>query len=437
MAGRNGLGRRLSRAFLLQGLFIAAAAILGVFAARFMIEEVLVKQALREEAEYFWTLYQADRRFPPPATRNLTGYMDGSMRPIPPSLRPLPAGYHSLPTEAEFTTAYVSDRAGAHLVLVFDGESVGKLSLLFGLLPLVGVLIVIYTSAWVAYRMSHRAVSPVIWLARRVRSVEPEAPGRLAQELGQLPADADQEIHDLADALRHYAQRLTAFVDRERNFTRDASHELRSPLTVIKIAADMLLSEQELSAPAKHSVLRIKRNAADMEELVDAFLILARESDTGFSKEAVCVNALIQEELDRAAVLFRDKPVEVVRDATCRLYVNGSDKVLSVMIGNLIRNAFSYTDRGRVEVRVLERMVVIEDSGIGIPAQTLHEVFKPFVRGDHRRRGGHGVGLTIVKYLSDRFGWPIEIQSTPDVGTQVTIRFPAGRCEPLGPPAGP
>jgi signal transduction histidine kinase len=246
-----------------------------------------------------------------------------------------------------------------------------------------------------------------------------------------LTNDPDDEVQVLASALARFAERLNAFVDRERNFTRDASHELRSPLTVIGIAADLLLAEQELSPPAQNSVLRIKRAASDMEELVEAFLLLARESEQGVTLEAVCVNDVVSEEIERARLLARDKPVEVESAAECRMLTVASDKVLSILIGNVLRNAFSYTDVGRVAVTIGQQRLVIEDSGIGMDAQQVEQAFKPYFRGEPQRRGGHGVGLTIVKRLSDRFGWPVEIASEPGVGTRVTIRFPTAQCEPL------
>ena len=74
-SSRPGLGRRLGRAFVLQALLIGAAAGIGVYAAAFAIEELLVKQALVQEADYFWSKYRTDETFPNPDTRNLTGYL--------------------------------------------------------------------------------------------------------------------------------------------------------------------------------------------------------------------------------------------------------------------------------------------------------------------------------------------------------------------------
>lgn len=433
MRGSGGLRQRLGRAFLLQAVLISVAAVIGVYAAAFAIEEVLVKRALEEEARYFWERFQSDRRFPLPDTRNLTGYLSDAAGPgpMPEPLSNLSPGFHKLPTQADFSVVYVSEHNSQRLFLVFDGESVGQLALYFGLVPLAGVLIVLYLFAWIAYRLSRRAISPIVWLSKEVQKFDPQSPNRPAFSPTSLPGNPDREVLALSEALSRLSQRIDEFVDRERNFTRDASHELRSPLTVIKIAADMLLGEQELDRRVRNSVLRIKRSATDMEELTEAFLLLARESERGFEVEPVCINDVAEYELERAGNLLADKPVSVEFSADCRLTTPASEKVLSVLIGNLIRNAFSYTDAGTVRLHVGHHSVTIEDSGVGIPDEKVEQVFEPFVRGDSRSRGGHGVGLTIVKRLSDRFGWPVHFRSTVGVGTRVVVEFPDAVCGDL------
>jgi len=423
----SGVRARLGRAFLLQAAFIGAAAVVGVFLASLLLESVLIRQALREEVAHFWQQRERDPAFPLPATVNLTGYLGTA----PPPIAGLPPGHHERVIDGVETVVYVTDRAGQRLYLVFDRSGVGKLATVFGLLPLAMVLLVLYLSTWLAFRASRRAFSPVIALARAVRGLDPAAPDPTQLDPARLPRDADDEVRELAEALTRYAQRLNEFVARERDFTRDASHELRSPLTVIQLAAGMLETDTGLSEASRRSVARIARAARDMEELTSAFLLLARESQTGLPFESTSVNDVLADELDRARLLAAGRPIESRLSATHRLSVDAPEKVLPVLLGNLLRNAFSYTDAGEVTVDVGAGSVVIRDTGVGIAPGQLDAMYQPFVRGDTGRRGGHGVGLTIVRRLSDRFGWPVTIDSRPGVGTRVEIRFPDARSEPL------
>ena len=122
-------------------------------------------------------------------------------------------------------------------------------------------------------------------------------------------------------------------------------------------------------------------------------------------------------------MIFPDKSLQLEIKAEEELVIEASDKVLSVLIGNIIRNAWSYTDHGTVMIGIHDAKLVIEDSGAGIPDKEVENVFKPFNRGGNKRRGGYGVGLTIVNMLSERFDWPISVKSELNKGTEITIDF--------------
>ena len=104
-------------------------------------------------------------------------------------------------------------------------------------------------------------------------------------------------------------------------------------------------------------------------------------------------------------MIARAKAIDMRVTAASRLLVEGPQQVVASVIGNLLRNAVEYTDEGQVEVQIGPGEVVIEDSGIGMQASDLDDAFKRYARADSNRRGGHGVGLTIVKRFADRFGW--------------------------------
>ncbi len=418
----------LGRAFLQQVALISVVAVLGVFMASALLEGVLIRAALGDEVEHFWRQHDANPDFQLPSTRNLRGYFEDT---APAAIRGMSPGFHEWESEGLDFLVNVTERDGRRLYLVFDRTNVSRLAAYYGLVPLASVLLVLYVSTWWGFRRLRRAVSPMIALARKVRELD-EAPSNIERvQALEVPPDADDEVRELTDSLLRYSKRLAHFLERERQFTRDASHELRSPLTVIRMAVSILLEEPNLSESKRRTVQRIQRATNDMEELTNAFLLLARESETGLPVEALCLNDVIAEEMERAKPLAADKPVTSAVRSTHRLFLEAPEKVLSILLGNLLRNAFSYTDAGEVVVEIGEDRVSIRDTGVGMAADKIEEMFRPFVRGEDNRRGGHGVGLTIVRRLSDRFGWPITIQSQPGVGTTVEIHFPGARSEPI------
>ncbi len=400
-----------------------------MYGAASVLEDVLIKHALNGESDYFWKRFADNPQIAAPDTNNMTGYLQrpgDDMQRLPPALRALRTGYQRIGNQGGEMLVFVSDGPAGRLYLVFNQEQVGRLAFLFGFIPLIVVLLIIYITTWLTYRASRRALSPVIPLAKAVRDWDPKQPDLAALDPEQISSDPDGDVEALARALHGFATRIEAFVARERNFTRDASHELRSPLTVIKVAA-AVLQEEELSPYAQRTVERIQHSARDMEALMEAFLILARESETGLPEEDFVVVEPVRGEVERAQPLVLGRPVKLILDEQGSFTLHAPLKVFSVLIGNLIRNACSYTERGEVRVTIGADFVRVQDSGIGMSEEEVAQAFRAFFRGGRSPLGGHGVGLTIVKRLSDRFGWPVEIISKLGEGTCVTVRFPAAR----------
>jgi len=429
---RTGIRRKLWVVFVLQVAAISFATILGVYGAATVLEDVLIRRALSGEAEFFWQRQLREPNASVPETNNMTAYLvraEGDRERLPVPLRQLPAGYHRVAGDAGEIVAFVSEGPTGRLYLVFNQEQVGRLAFLFGFVPLIVVLIIIYITTWLTYRASRRALSPIIALAKVVRDWDPKQPDLKAIDPGQLSRDPDGDVETLAGALHGFASRIEEFVERERNFTRDASHELRSPLTVIKVAAEVL-QEEELSPFAHRTLARIERSARDMEALMEALLLLARESDTGLPEEEFFANDVVREEVERAQPLVAGRPIELRIEEPGSFLLNASERVFAVMVGNLVRNACLYTEHGVVSVIVGPDFVTVQDSGIGMSDEEVAQAFQAYFRGGRSQRGGHGVGLTIVKRLSDRFGWPVSISSELGIGTNVTIRFPQARPLP-------
>jgi len=161
-----------------------------------------------------------------------------------------------------------------------------------------------------------------------------------------------------------------------------------------------------------------------MEALIESFLILAREGDTGLPEEDFVVNEVAEEELKKARPLVADKPVELRLVAEHAFALHTSPRVLAVILSNLIRNACHYTESGSVTVRIGGDYVCVEDTGVGMTAEEVQHAFDPFFRGGLRKQGGQGVGLTIVRRLSQRFAWPVSLESEPGKGTRAYVRFP-------------
>ena len=412
----------------LQACLIGLVAVLGIGFASVVIEQFLVRQALMGESNHFWESYQLDPDFRPPNTDNLKGYLTDadSQVGLPDELRGYSLGFHKMHGQTAHSLLYSSEKNGKRLHLLFDGKSVLRLAIFFGVFPLTIVLVLIYIAAWWVYRESNYLLSPIVWLAHKFDRFDPAHPSASLEDLSDIPGDVDWEVEKLVRSFSSYSRRIQRFVERERAFTRDASHEFRTPLTVIKMAADLLLAEQNLDDYSKKYAARIKGSARDMEELIDAFLILARETDKEFEDEHTVVADIVEYEIKAASIYLDDKPVTIEVDEQYPLELNTARKVVSIVLGNLIRNAVLYTNEGTVSVIIKEHSVVIADTGIGMSEEQTKKIFQPYYRAEQEgktKRKGYGVGLTIVKRLSNRFNWIVEVESQVDAGTRIEVFF--------------
>ncbi|HEX4854443.1 HAMP domain-containing sensor histidine kinase [Arenimonas sp.] len=425
---RSGLRRKIWVAFILQAAAISFAAVLGVYGASAVLKHVLIQRALQEEATHYWQRLASDAQAQVPDTYNMTGFLvpaGGSQAALPEKLRPLDVGFHALSRAEGGSLVLVErDRNGHMLYLLFKQEQVDSLAFWFGVTPLAIVLVVIYVIAWSTYRTSKRAVSPVIWLAGQVQRWDPKHPEASALRPENLPVDVEGETLVLASSLHDFASRIESFVERERDFTRDASHELRTPLTVIRVAGDMMEADENLSPLSRRALKRIQGAGRDMEALIEAFLILAREGDTGLPDDDFAVSSVVEEEVDKARVLVATKPVELRLVKEDDFHLHAPARVLSVLLSNLLRNACHYTDQGSVTVYLRRGSIAVADTGVGMTPDELARVFEPFYRGGDRKKDGQGIGLSIVQRLSQRYGWPVRLESEAGKGTVATISFP-------------
>lgn len=422
----QGLPRKIKLAFIGQALVATLVISLGILLGGIGVRQILLHSLLAHEAAAFREAYRRDAAHPLPNTTMLTAYLappDGRGAALPEVLRGVSPGLHAFAPGGR--AVFVDRGPQGSLYLVYDSSLLDRAVFWTATVTLLLALLVMYLSSWLTYRTSKRLVAPVSWLANVVSRWDPRQPDPAALAPDHLPAESATEVRRLAHALRGLARRVADFVQRERDFTRDASHELRTPLTVIRVATDLMLAEPELPARHQRSLGRVQRAARDMEAVIEAFLVLARESEVEPQSERLPVREIVDKEVERVRPLLQDRPVElrVVDDGAPDLFA--PRHVLNVIIGNLLNNATRYTERGEIRVVLNPDRIEVHDSGIGMSSEALAKAFDPFFRVDPDQLEGKGIGLSIVHRLGERFGWPVTLASTPGEGTVAVVHFPA------------
>ncbi len=420
----QGLPRKVRIAFILQGVIVSLAVLACGWLISVVIKQGFVQNASQSEADDFFSMRAHDPAYPVPQSRNIDGWFVPAgvgTEGVPSRLAALPPGYHEL---SDTELVRVDRRALGTLYLAYDRDRVNRLLYGFAVLPILVALLAVVLVSWLTYRVSKRLVAPVNWLAREVARWDPRQPDVSALAPENLPPDIGSgEAQQLARALHLLGRRVSTFVTRERDFTRDASHELRTPLTVIRMGSDVMLADPDLSPRLQRSLQRIQRAGRDMEAVIDAFLILAREADVEPLSQDFAVRDVVVEEVEQARALLAGKQVELRLSESASPMLHAPPQVLGVMLGNLLRNACSHTDIGTIDVRIEHDRISVHDTGVGMSNDQIERAFDPFYRREDDGQGGMGIGLSIVRRLGERVDWPVSLQSTLGQGTTATILF--------------
>jgi len=424
-SSNNRVQSRLLRVFLLQLILISIVTVIGVVSASLIVERLLVNKALHGEAEYFWSNRADKSQFPLPETLNLTSFLSSDLnRSVPLSFQKLEPGQHRVDDNQERQIVHVSERNGERLYLLFSGGMVSNLAFYFGVLPLILVLLTMYGFAFLTYLLSKRAVSPITRLAGVIEGFDFNTREANELNLASLDKSSTSETEILAKALNHFVQRSSASIERERNFTRFASHELRTPVAVIQGSVSSLELLDLEGAPAR-AVQRIKRTSRQMGDLLNTLLILGREETDSESCQAINVNDLADTLLAQLSEVHSDKRNQVKIEHHQQLFVKAPESVLSIVLGNILGNAFSYTRDGEIRISIDEKTIVIADTGLGMNKQSLDKAFEPFFRANSEDAPQHhqGLGLAIVKHSCRNYGWEISLDSAIGIGTRAVIAF--------------
>ena len=429
MGVRRGLSARLGRLFAVQLTVIGAATVAGIFATQAVVEDLLTRQALALEAEHYWQRRAENDGHPLPDTANMRGYLGGSS--LPADLEGEPPGFRRLAFEGRSRLVHVSERAGERLYLVFNAGQVSDLAFYFGILPLSVVLLLMYVLLFVAYRWSRAALSPLVRLARELETVDFDRPGGVALHLDTVRTVADAEVATMVDALDRFTNRLDAAIERERLFTRDAGHELRTPLAVFKGSLDLLARNPDRPSHDRRALARMRRTADDMESLLETLLTLAHEEAVA-TDVPVQVGDIVAEEAARLADLAEERHNRLTLREGDALQAWAPVPAVRVVVANLLRNALAYTENGEVEISVEGRRLRVSDTGVGMSRQELARAFDPFYRAEAGRAmaHGHGLGLSIVRRLTAQYGWTLQAHSSPGHGTSVEVQFPGADESP-------
>ena len=292
--------------------------------------------------------------------------------------------------------------------------------------------LIIVASVGGAYLIAGRAVEPV---GRMINEVEAITDGRSLHR--RLPVEmTGDELSRLGATLNAMIARLETSFSALRRFTADASHELKTPLAVLRADVERAMHSAPTSAEHLVALEEALQETTRMADLVDSLLTLARadEGRIDLNRQPFQLEPLVQDVFETAVILGEDAGLVVTLPVVENATILGDRLRLRQLFLNLLTNAIKYTSRGgTVELTVKRKdgevLFSVRDTGIGIAAGDLPYIFERFWRADRARsrlseRGGFGLGLAISHWIAQAHGGTLTVQSRLHRGSTFTVSLP-------------
>jgi signal transduction histidine kinase len=340
-----------------------------------------------------------------------------------------------LPGEIRYFTRSIAG-AGPDVAAVLSGAPTSDVALgperLVGAMLLIAPVILV-ASGFIGYFLVGRTLRPV---DRLVDEVEAISDGRsLHRRLAAL--DTGDEFARLASTLNAMLARLERNFLSLRRFTADASHELKTPLTVLRSGIERAITHPKVAPEVLEVLDETLAEVNRMAETVDSLLMLARadEGRVPLHLEPMDIRDLLGEVAETAGILGEQARVEVTVAIPDRPVMIAADRArVRQLLLNLLTNAIKYTPaRGLIDIDSVvagdQVSISVRDSGIGIAPGDLPHIFDRFWRADQARsrtgeRPGVGLGLAISKWIAEAHGGTIYVSSRPGRGTTFVVTLP-------------
>jgi signal transduction histidine kinase len=420
MNQKQNLTKRIVIVFAFMSAVVAGVFALGIVATVHVVERNLTSTTLSGGLHRLLAMDDISHWSHTPEKSELFFFEggQGSMA-LTAQLAALPFGFQEIRFDGDDFYALVMAVGGRKYVLLRDQESLEQRERLLFIVVIVGFILSILLAIALGRLLARRVMAPVIRLAQQVHHRDqlvelapPLRPDYAADEVGELALSFDQTLGRLRDTL-----------SREKLFTSDVSHELRTPLMVLASSCELLLANPSLEARSTAQVQRIARASNEMRQLVETFLMLARKPEEVGIQSACTLKDVADAQVEVWGRLIREKGLEFIYDAQTSGDAHYNLTFLQSVMGNLLRNAWHYTDKGFVRLILRENSFVVEDSGIGIPEEQRQAMFQPFVRGDEGRGEGLGLGLSLVQRICNQQQWQVQLSTREPNGCRFTVEL--------------
>lgn len=384
------------------------------------LEEILVNEHVEDEMRYFIELTDNDKNITQLNTKKFTAFKTTNGQAIKkyPFLENLSLGRHVISFNKQTYTVLLYKKDSYSYYVIYDETDFEDREKFYLITLSFSIAFGVLFSLWFGYWISGKIISPISRLSNQVGELNE---GKLNINLSN--DYANDEVGKLAEAFESFMHKLDLYVERERSFTADASHELRTPLAIIQGAVEIMLAKGNLSDADTIRIERIERASRDMSQNLTALLTLAREPSLDDFEGQADLSIIIDDVIKLHQESYINKDLTLDLDLDDFIIINAPANIVSVLVSNLIRNAFLYTEKGNIKITLKNNKLEVTDTGIGIPEEDLSRIFEQGYRASNALGNGSGLGLSLSKRICDYYNWKLSIEKNPDEGITVIWRF--------------
>lgn len=341
----------------------------------------------------------------------------GDVSGLPEQFRGYPDGRHELiGFEQAYHLLQKTDADWQH-VMVVDQSEFERIELLTIGAVLVMVVLILVVSRIFSIRAARRLLKPIQRLADEVEELRADVSARVGI-VGHYPND---ELGSLAQAFDAYALHVSDLILREQSFTNHISHELRTPLMIQQSATDLLLEDKTLSDISRRQLVSIQHAIAQMNGQITEFLNIARaHKGASLSSRTATLSEAVRRQVNQWSDVAQQKGIELNFSDSSSDDIEVPEVMLGVVVNNVLRNAVTYTEQGRIDIVIEPQRLQVIDQGPGISYQNRSRL----MNGENLAPDetlGFGLGFSIVKRICDDQGWRVALSENQPTGLIVTI----------------
>ncbi len=416
--GGSPLFRKIMISMLLASVFFLSLLSIVVYYSNEILEDDLLAKQAEFELSNIRELLAADPNAPLPSTASLSIYLQSRQDrlPIPNYMAQLADGVtHDIKSGDKAFHVMVAPVGDDRAYFRYDITEIERSEELLEIILVIAWVVLLVIMFVIARILSKKLSGPIQQLSQELSRINPDERGiQLSHRF------EDDEVGRIAQAFDSYTQKMDSYVEKQMAFAAMASHELRSPLTIVQTSADLISSRHD-DPDIQPQLEKISRASANMANMIHALLAVTRDQPTRDGQQQVALLPLIDEIVEGMAPEIIAKNISVENTIAPDTCIESDKTLITVVLTNLIKNAVKHGQQSSIRIEMQGPLLTITDSGLGIDSAELQHIFDFGYRGQNSQ--GYGVGLYISKLICEHQGWLLELSPNPDGGIVAKVRF--------------